>query len=250
MTSPWTWIQPFARIAPWIVLASAAVVFPVLFFVPAPYGRHFRPGWGPAVSARLGWVAMEWPSVVLFALVWLVNPEFGAPMVTALGLLWLVHYVQRTFVFSLLQRSSGRRQALLTVALAEVFNVLNATGNAAALHERPFDAAFAVGSVLFMAGLAVNVHSDQLLRRLRAPGETGYKIPVGGGFRWVSAPNYLGEIVEWIGFALAAQTLAAWAFAAFTFANLAPRAVANHRWYRQRFPDYPDERRALVPFVW
>jgi 3-oxo-5-alpha-steroid 4-dehydrogenase 1 len=250
MTSFWIWIQPFARIAPWIVLVSAGVVFPVLFFVPAPYGRHFRPGWGPAVRARLGWVAMECPSVVLFGVVWLANPEFGGPMVTALGLLWLVHYVQRTFVFSLLQRSSGRRQALLTVVLADVFNLLNATGNAAALRERAFDAAFAVGTVLFVAGLALNVHSDQLLRRLREPGETGYKIPVGGGFRYVSAPNYFGEIIEWVGFALAAQTLAAWAFAAFAFANLAPRAIANHRWYRQRFPDYPGERRALVPFVW
>ena len=250
MSSFWTWIQPFARIAPWIVLLSAVIVFPLLFFVTAPYGRHFRPGWGPAVGSRLGWVAMEWPSVVLFALVWLANPESGTPMVTVLGALWLVHYVQRTFVFSLLQRSSGRRQAVLTVALANVFNVLNATGNAAALRDRPFDAAFLVGSVLFLAGLVLNVHSDQLLRRLRAPGETGYKVPVGGGFRFVSAPNYLGEIVEWVGFALAAQTLAAWAFAAFTFANLAPRAVANHRWYLQRFPDYPDERRVLIPFVW
>lgn len=250
MTSFWIWIQPFARIAPWIVLGSAAVVFPVLFVVPAPYGRHFRPGWGPALNARLGWVAMEWPSVVLFALVWLANPEFGTPRVTALGLLWLLHYVQRTFVFSLLQRSSGRRQALLTVVLADVFNALNATGNAAALRDRPFDATFAAGLVLFVAGLGLNVHSDQLLRRLRKPGETGYKVPVGGGFGWVSAPNYLGEIVEWIGFALAAWTLAAWAFAAFTFANLAPRAVANHRWYRERFADYPRERRALIPFLW
>jgi steroid 5-alpha reductase family enzyme len=187
---------------------------------------------------------------VLFALVWVANPGFGTPMVTALGLLWLVHYVQRTFVFSLLQRSSGRRQAVLTVALANVFNVLNATGNAAALRDRPFDLAFLLGSVLFLGGLLLNVHSDQLLRRLRAPGETGYKVPFGGGFRYVSAPNYFGEVVEWIGFALAAQTLAAWAFAAFTFANLAPRAVANHRWYRQKFPDYPGERRALIPFVW
>ncbi|HET6983930.1 MAG TPA: DUF1295 domain-containing protein [Myxococcaceae bacterium] len=250
MTSFWTWIQPFALVAPWIVLASAVVVFPLLFFVTAPYGRHFRPGWGPAVSARIGWVAMEWPSVVLFALVWVANPKFGTPMVTALGLFWLVHYVQRTFVFSLLQRSSGRRQAVLTVVLADAFNVLNATGNAAALRARPFDAAFLLGSALFLTGLLVNVHSDQLLRRLRAPGETEYKVPVGGGFRFVSAPNYLGEIVEWIGFALAAQTLAAWAFAAFTFANLAPRAVANHRWYRQKFSDYPGERRALIPFVW
>jgi 3-oxo-5-alpha-steroid 4-dehydrogenase 1 len=250
MTSFWTWIQPLALIAPWIVLVSAVVVFPVLLLVPAPYGRHFRPGWGPAVGARPGWVAMELPSVVLFGLVWVASPEFGTPMVTTLGLLWLIHYVQRTFVFSLLQRSSGRQQALLTVVLADVFNVLNATGNAAALRERPFDASFVIGATLFVAGLALNVHSDQQLRGLRKPGETGYKIPVGGGFRWVSAPNYLGEIVEWIGFALAAQTLAAWAFAAFTFANLAPRAISNHRWYRQRFPDYPGERRALVPFLW
>ncbi len=250
MTSFWIWIQPFARIAPWIVLVSAAVVFPVLFFVPAPYGRHFRSGWGPALTPRLGWVAMEWPSVVLFALVWIANPEFGTPMVTALGVLWLLHYLQRTFVFSLLQRSSGRHQALVTVALADVFNVLNATGNAAALRDRPFDAAFAAGSVLFVAGLALNVHSDQLLRRLRRPGETAYKVPAGGGFAWVSAPNYLGEIVEWFGFALAAGTLAAWAFALFTFANLAPRALANHRWYRERFADYPRERRALIPFLW
>ena len=250
MTSFWTWIQPFAHIAPWIVLLSAIAVFPLLFFVTAPYGRHFRPGWGPAVGSRLGWVAMEWPSVVLFVLVWFANPGFGMPMVTALGLLWLVHYVQRTFVFSLLQRSSGRRQAVLTVVLADVFNVLNATGNAAALHDRPFDALFLVGSVLFVGGLGLNVHSDQLLRRLRGPGETGYKVPFGGGFRYVSAPNYLGEIVEWIGFALAADTFAAWAFALFTFANLAPRALANHRWYRQRFADYPAERRALIPYLW
>ncbi|HZW87686.1 MAG TPA: DUF1295 domain-containing protein [Myxococcaceae bacterium] len=250
MTSFWTWIQPFAHIAPWIVLLSAIAVFPLLFFVTAPYGRHFRPGWGPAVGSRLGWVAMELPSVVLFVLVWVANPGFGMPMVTALGLLWLVHYVQRTFVFSLLQRSSGRRQAVLTVVLADVFNVLNATGNAAALHDRPFDALFLVGSVLFVGGLGLNVHSDQLLRRLRGPGETGYKVPFGGGFRYVSAPNYLGEIVEWIGFALAADTFAAWAFALFTFANLAPRALANHRWYRQRFADYPAERRALIPYLW
>jgi len=195
MTTFWLSIQPFAHVAPWVVLASAVVVFPLLLVVTAPYGRHFRPGWGPAMSSRLGWVAMEWPSVFVFALVWLANPAFGTPMVLSLGALW-------------------------------------------------------VGVALFAVGFALNVHSDHRLRSLRAPGESGYKIPYGGGFTWVSAPNYLGEIVEWIGFALAAQTLAAWAFAAFTFANLAPRALANHRWYREKFPDYPGSRRALIPFLW
>ena len=102
----------------------------------------------------------------------------------------------------------------------------------------------------FLMGLLLNVHSDHLLRRLRGPGESGYRVPFGGGFAYVSAPNYLGEIIEWVGFALAAGTLAAWAFALFTFANLAPRALANHRWYRERFAEYPPERRALIPFLW
>ena len=250
MTSFWISIQPFARAAPWIVLISAAAVFPLLFFVTAPYGRHFRPGWGPALDSKVGWVAMEWPSVFLFVLVWLANPDFGTPMVTVLGALWLLHYVQRTFVFSLLLRGSGRRQAAVTVALAIVFNVLNATGNAAALTERRFDVAFVVGVGLFAAGFLLNVHSDHVLRSLRLPGEKGYRVPFGGGFSYVSAPNYLGEIIEWVGFAIAAGTLAASAFAVFTFANLAPRALSNHRWYRERFPDYPEHRRALIPFLW
>jgi hypothetical protein len=250
MTTFWLSIQPFAHVAPWVVLASAVVVFPLLLVVTAPYGRHFRPGWGPAMSSRLGWVAMEWPSVFVFALVWFANPAFGTPMVVVLGALWLLHYLQRTFVFSLLLRGSVKRQAVLTVVMADVFNILNATGNAAALTDRPVDLAFGAGVAFFAAGFALNVHSDHLLRSLRAPGESGYKIPFGGGFTWVSAPNYLGEIVEWLGFALAAQTVAAWAFAAFTFANLAPRALANHRWYREKFPDYPGGRRALIPFLW
>jgi steroid 5-alpha reductase family enzyme len=193
---------------------------------------------------------MEWPSVVLFAAVWIANPRFGTPMVTVLGMLWLLHYLQRTFVFSLLLRGSGRRQALLTVLLANLFNALNATGNAAALVDRPFDVAFFAGAILFVMGLLLNVHSDHLLRRLRGPGESGYRVPFGGAFAYVSAPNYLGEIIEWVGFALAAGTLAAWAFALFTFANLAPRALANHRWYREQFTNYPPERRALIPFLW
>ena len=251
MSSPWSWIQSFGDVTPWIVLGAAAAVFPLLFFVTAPYGRHFRAGWGPAMSSRAGWIAMEWPSVLVFALVWMANPSFDTPLVRALGVLWLVHYVQRTFVFSLLLRDSGKRQAVLTVgAGARRSTWSTPPGTPSALRRPALRPAFVVGAALFAIGFLTNVHSDHVLRTLRAPGESGYRVPFGGGFRYVSAPNYLGEIVEWIGFALAAQTLAAWAFAAFTFANLAPRAVANHRWYRERFPEYPGDRRALIPFLW
>ena len=44
-----------------------------------------------------------------------------------------------------------------------------------------------------------------------------------------------------------AWTWAGAAFAFFTTANLLPRALAHHRWYHEKFPDYPRERKAIVP---
>ena len=58
-----------------------------------------------------------------------------------------------------------------------------------------------------------------------------------------------GEIIEWIGFAVMTWSVAALAFAIWTAANLAPRALSHHKWYRETFPDYPTERKALIPFV-
>jgi len=35
------------------------------------------------------------------------------------------------------------------------------------------------GVFLFLFGMTANIHSDHILRNLRKPGETGYKIPQG-----------------------------------------------------------------------
>lgn len=102
---------------------------------------------------------------------------------------------------------------------------------------------------MFVTGWLINLRADARLRNLRRPGETGYRIPRGGMHEHVSSPNYLGEILEWRGWAVATWSLAGLAFACFTIANLAPCAVTNHRWYQERFPDYPKSRRALIPFV-
>jgi protein-S-isoprenylcysteine O-methyltransferase Ste14 len=68
-------------------------------------------------------------------------------------------------------------------------------------------------------------------------------------YRFVSAPNYLGELIEWTGWAVLTWSAAGATFAFFTAANLVPRALTHHRWYRETFDDYPPERRAIVPFL-
>ncbi|XP_043995215.1 3-oxo-5-alpha-steroid 4-dehydrogenase 1 isoform X2 [Gambusia affinis] len=108
---------------------------------------------------------------------------------------------------------------------------------------------FITGSALWLIGWLVNIHSDHILRNLRKPGETGYKIPRGGIFEFVSGANFLGEITEWAGFALAGRSAHSAAFSVFTTVVLANRAVAHHKWYLAKFEDYPKSRKALIPLV-
>jgi 3-oxo-5-alpha-steroid 4-dehydrogenase 1 len=236
-------------------LALAAVTALALTFVVAPYGRHARAGWGPTLPAKVGWAVMESPAVVLFGALFFAGDHRRALVPLVLLGLWQFHYVQRAFVYPFRMRA-GARIPLFIVVLAVAFNTLNAYVNArwiGLFGTYPLswlaDTRFLAGAALFLAGWLGNVRSDAILRGLRRPGETGYHIPHGGLYRWVSAPNYLCEMVEWTGWAVATWSTAGLAFAIYTAANLAPRALSHHAWYRARFPDYPVARKALIPFV-
>ncbi|HEX4447735.1 MAG TPA: DUF1295 domain-containing protein [Polyangiaceae bacterium] len=238
------------------MFALAAVTLATLSFVVAPYGRHARRGWGPTLPSRIGWIAMESPAVVAFTAFYLLGhhrAEAG-PMVL-LGM-WLAHYVHRAFVFPFAMRTNDKRMPVAIVAMGFSFNVFNAWVNARWISEHGeypagwlVDPRFVLGVTIFFVGLAGNVRADRRLMALRAPGERGYKVPQGGLHAYVSSPNYLGEIVEWLGWALATWSLPGLAFAVYTIANLAPRALHHHAWYRRTFPDYPRNRKALLPFL-
>jgi protein-S-isoprenylcysteine O-methyltransferase Ste14 len=238
------------------VMATGAIIFVSLFFVTAPYGRHARAGWGPALSSRLGWIVMECPASLVFLAIYALGRHALEPAPVALCALWQAHYLHRAFIFPLRMRSAKKPMPVSVALMAIVFNVPNAYLNArwiSQLGDYPtswfVDPRFLVGVALFGAGMAVNIRSDSILFALRRPGESGYRIPVGGAYRFVSSPNYLGELIEWAGWAIATWSLAGLAFFVFTFANLVPRAIANHRWYRATFPDYPRQRRAVIPFL-
>ena len=133
------------------------------------------------------------------------------------------------------------------------FCTLNGTSQALQLIRYPCADAtapqFLLGIVLFLLGLYVNVQSDTILRNLRPPGSSEYKVPRGGMFEFVSQANFFGEIIEWIGYALACGNIVAALFVVNTCLNVVPRALQTHQWYKEKFEDYPKARKAIFPYI-
>lgn len=239
-----------------IVVATA--VFVTLFFVSAPYGRHARRGFGPMIPNHLGWLTIESPSVILFAVLFATGTAPKNLPILLFFALWEMHYVHRAFIYPWTIRDGHKKMPSVIILLGFGFNIGNAYANAHYLFTSSggypqswlLDFRFVVGVVLFLVGFTINRWADTTLRSLRKPGEVSYSIPYGGLYNWVSCPNYLGEIIEWVGWALATWCLPGLAFAVWTIANLAPRARSHHAWYRANFPEYPQNRRALLPLVW
>lgn len=239
----------------WLVTAGA--VFILLLFIKAPYGRHFSNRWGISINTRLGWLLMEAVSVLVFAACFFTGTNSGI-VFNIFFIMWQAHYIHRAFIYPLSLKNNGLRMPLAVTGMGIVFNTVNSYLNGRYLFtfSTGYDAdwlnepRFIIGLGLFIAGFAINRLADSALAKLRSGGKTGYHIPEGGLFLLVSCPNYLGEIIIWAGWAVATWSLPGLAFAVWTFANLAPRATAHHRWYRTTFPDYPPERRALIPYIW
>lgn len=232
---------------------------PIVYFILFPdgksvYGRHAKPG-GLKLPNKIAWIVMELPAPITI----LVVSLFEKVNVGALALLsiWEIHYIHRAFIYPF-WISKGAPMPLWIAVVGSSFNFVNGYLNGRWLtYFGPnydvfwlYDLRFIIGSVMFFTGMAINIHSDRVLAKLRPPGDKGYYIPKGGFFRWVSCPNYFGEIVEWFGWAIATWSLPGLLFAFCTAVTLAPRALNHHHWYRRKFDDYPKKRRALIPYLW
>ena len=253
MIEAWSaWVCSAEFLSAWSIIAVA--VFCFLFWFPAPYGRHTKVGWGPLISAQLGWIGMEAVTLVGFGLCFFARPDYS-PAGLLFVLLYGGHYLYRSFIYPFLSSASAAPVPLVIVLSAFFFNIFNSTilgGWLYVVGPAPetlsLSSASSIGGlILFCSGFAIHFSADRTLRNLRKVNGPGYHIPKGGLYRLVSCPNYLGELLQWTGLAVMVSAPAVWTFVLWTAANLIPRAVRHHRWYRERFSDYPAERRALIP---
>ncbi|MDE2964589.1 MAG: 3-oxo-5-alpha-steroid 4-dehydrogenase [Acidobacteriota bacterium] len=241
-----------------MVVVWAALAIPVFIYSLVGTDHVGRTGAnprGPRVAARWGWVVMELPALCVLPAVYLSagNRYLVADLLVAA---WVIHYAHRTLLWPWIVPRYSWPMPVATCVSGFVFNVINGLligwflGYAADYpREWLLDDRFIVGAAAFLTGAALNVTSDYRLAWMRHQQNGRYVIPQGGAFRLLSSPNLAGEMVEWIGFALMAWSLPALAFALWIAANLIPRALWRHRWYRRTFPDYPESRRAVIPGV-
>lgn len=240
----------------YVWIGIAAVTFLALQKVTAPYGRHSSNNWGPTLPNKLGWILMEAPSLFTFAILFRLGDVANNSPAWIFFAAWVIHYINRTFIFPLRTRTKGKRMPILIPLTAIFFNFVNGGLNGYYLgFVRTYDASWLttpqmiIGASLFVIGMAINIISDEKLLHLRKPGETGYKIPKGWLFTYISCPNLAGEMLEWIGFAVMTWSLPGLTFAIWTIANLLPRALEHHKFYQKQFPDYPKQRKAVIPYL-
>jgi 3-oxo-5-alpha-steroid 4-dehydrogenase 1 len=235
----------------------AILLFPVILKIPAPYGRHARSNWGPMINNKLGWFLMEAPALFIFVYFIIKGKSYQQNSIQIFALLWIIHYFNRVIIFPLRIRTKGKKMPLVIMVFALFFNLINGFINGYWFGELSpsyspswfADPRFIFGALLFVTGFFINQFHDRILIALRKNSTSGYKVPHGGLFKYISCPNFLGEIVEWAGFAMMTWCLPTLSFFIWTMVNLIPRALDHHKWYQKTFTDYPANRKAIFPEI-
>lgn len=208
------------------------------------------------IDKKLGWIIMETPILIVVIYFYWQGSQPINPSAVIVGA-FVFHYAYRALIFPHRIKVQGKTMPVSMVLSTMLFYTINGYligyyfGSLKAYPaDWLLDPRFIIGATLFVVGWLINVTSDNILINLRGPGETGYKIPEGGLFKWVSCPNYFGEIMEWVGFAIMSWSLPGLMYAAWVSLALFSTGLGTHRWYLERFGQaYPNERKAVIPYI-
>ena len=238
-------------------IAIGIISFPFILKYNAPYGRHTSNNWGYLIDNKLGWIVMELPALLLCPILFFISTNEKSILTSFFIFLWIIHYFNRTIVYPNRIKTKKKKIPLLIALLAFIFNLINGYINGYFFGfinysypiEWIYTPQFIIGFMIFILGFLINNASDSTLINLRKTDTKQYSIPRGGLFNYISCPNFFGEIIEWLGFAILTWSIAGLAFFLWTFFNLVPRALSHHRWYKNTFNDYPKNRKAVFPFI-
>ena len=207
----------------------------------------FRPSKG--ISGRLGMFILYFVPIivlVLSALSYIANASFVQWVVF---IVLFLHFAKRVLEVLFLHKYSGPIGLFTTLLISGIYSF--AVFVVGGLNKMPLEKAdglFYFGILAFIVGSIGNFNHHRILAALRKD-TFEYTIPMGGLFKYVTCPHYLFEIVAWFGIALMSRHLGAFLVLVFIIAYLSARAMRTLAWYREKFADYPAERKAIFPYI-
>lgn len=255
----------------YVMIGIAAVVFVCLFFVNAGYGAFTSSKWGKAINNKLAWFLMEFPIFLAMLILWLVSPHRFELVPMIFLLIFEIHYFQRSLIFPWIMKGKKSKMSLAVMFMGICFNILNAMMQGYWIFFESFNCnyhvlglsytdkawlwspQFIIGVIIFLFGFIVNLRSDYIIRHLRKSDEdTNHYLPSGFMFNYVTSANYLGELLEWLGFAIFTWSLSGFVFFIWTFANLVPRANSLYKRYKEEFGAEMETKKLkrVFPFIY
>lgn len=252
----------------WVMIALAVVVFVALYFVDAGYGMMMSSKWGKGINNKVAWFLMEFPIFAAMLVLWFFSPHRFDAVPLVFLIIFETHYFQRSLIFPWLMKGKKSKMSLGVMFMGIAFNILNAAMQGYWLFYEAYNVnapfvvlgtqwfctwQFIVGVMIFISGFIINLNSDYIIRHLRKDeNDTNHYLPQGGMFKFVTSANYLGELIEWLGFAILTWSMSGLVFFIWTFANLVPRANAIYKRYQKEFGEEMSKHnlKRVIPFIY
>ena len=250
----------------WISYGVVALTVIGSIFVIAPYGKFGgSQTLGVELPSKVGWWLMEIMASVCFAFFYPLGKNSTKPVPIIFAFLYAIHYANRGWYFPWAMRVAPNSKTnfsftvsasgILVTALHGYLNALWYSQHCSYLDWNwLFSPLCVFGLLLYQTSFWSTIYLEAIMRNLRdpnpRPGDARYKIPRGYLFEYVSSPQYLTELLGFLGWAIMTWSPAGLFIFSISCANLIPRAIETHKWYRGKFEDYPAERKILIPFVW
>ncbi|KAF7540034.1 hypothetical protein G7054_g1697 [Neopestalotiopsis clavispora] len=106
----------------------------------------------------------------------------------------------------------------------------------------------ALGLALFLFGEIANLRVHAYLSTLRSPGGTERQIPRGHGFELVTCPNYMFEVIAWVGMILVSRSPSVAFFITIGSMYMFSWGKGKERAYRKEFGDkYKKKQFVMLP---
>lgn len=225
---------------------------------PLPYGKLSDGDGTCTIPIRPSWIAVYIiPGFFIFTITYFTGIHFDSPTNIVMYLLFTLHYLTRGIITPLISRYSQNKITIwvpLAILLSNTYFhyiIAEFIGSVEYCRGYYYDPRFILGVILFVVGFIINRAADTQLVFLRSSRKDhDYLVPKGVLYYFITCPNYFGEGLQWLGWAVLTWSLSGLVWWLFIEAFFLPRSRQAHTWYRNNFRSYPNRRKALLPFIY